>query len=96
MTERLAENKSSAFSSLKLENAERLTLTGVTDIDSFNEEQIVLFTTLGELIVKGRLLHVNSVNVNTGAAEIVGNIKTVSYTNRKLTKKPGRLKRILR
>ncbi len=92
----MTQQKPVASSNLKLENRERLNITGVTDIDSFNEEQIVLFTTLGELIIKGKLLHVNSVNVDTGAAEVVGEIKTISYTNRKFTKKPGRLRRILR
>lgn len=83
-------------SNLTLENREKLCISGVTDIDSFNEEQIVLFTTLGELVIKGRLLHVNSVNVDNGNAEIVGEIRTISYTNKKFTKKPGTLGRLFR
>ncbi|MCD8328382.1 MAG: sporulation protein YabP [Ruminococcus sp.] len=83
-------------SNLTLENRSLLRLTGVTDIDSFNEEAIVLFTTLGELVIKGKNLHVNSVNVDSGDAEIVGEIKTISYTNRKLTKKPNAIKRLMR
>ncbi len=83
-------------SDLTLLNRSLLRLTGVTDIDSFNEEAIVLFTTLGELVIKGKNLHVNSVNVDSGDAEIVGEIKTISYTNRKLTKKPNAIKRLMR
>lgn len=83
-------------SNLTLEDRSLLRLTGVTDIDSFNEEAIVLFTTLGELVIKGKNLHVNSVNVDSGDAEIVGEIKTISYTNRKLTKKPNAIKRLMR
>lgn len=82
--------------SLILENREKMTLSGVTDVDSFNEQQIVLFTTLGELVIKGRMLHINSVNVDTGDAEIVGEIRTVSYTDKRLTKKPGAVKRLFR
>ncbi len=83
-------------SDLTLQNRSLLRLTGVTDIDSFNEETIVLFTTLGELVIKGKNLHVNSVNVDSGDAEIVGEIRTISYTNRKLTKKPNAIKRLMR
>ncbi|MCC8192052.1 MAG: sporulation protein YabP [Ruminococcus sp.] len=83
-------------SDLTLQNRSLLRLTGVTDIDSFNEEAIVLFTTLGELVIKGKNLHVNSVNVDSGDAEIVGEIRTISYTNRKLTKKPNAIKRLMR
>ena len=56
----------------------------------------MLFTTLGELVIKGKMLHVNAINVDTGDAEVVGEIKTMSYTNRKFTKKPGAIKRLLR
>lgn len=92
----MTNQKPSKPSNLTLENRERLTISGVTDIDRFDEESVVLFTTLGELVIKGKLLHVNSINVDTGDAEVVGEIKTISYTNRKFTKKPGAVKRLLR
>ena len=36
-----------------LENRSHLVLSGVTDVDSFNETEIALFTQLGELKIKG-------------------------------------------
>ena len=37
-----------------LENRQRLQLSGVTDVDSFDEDEIRLFTQLGELTIKGK------------------------------------------
>ena len=51
---------------LILEDRSKLTLTGVTDVDCFDERMINLFTGLGELTIKGRNLHINDVSVETG------------------------------
>ena len=51
---------------LILEDRAKLTLTGVTDVDCFDERMINLFTGLGELTIKGRNLHINDVSVETG------------------------------
>ena len=50
---------------LILEDRAKLTLTGVTDVDCFDERMINLFTGLGELTIKGRNLHINDVSVET-------------------------------
>ena len=38
---------------IMLENRRRLSVSGVIDVDSFDEENVVLMTELGALIVKG-------------------------------------------
>ena len=40
---------------LTLENREHLTLTGISDVDSFNEEEIIAISPCGELTIKGEL-----------------------------------------
>ena len=40
-----------------LEGRKNLTISGVTDVDSFDERCISLYTQLGELVIKGRELH---------------------------------------
>ena len=42
-----------------LEGRKNLTISGVTDVDSFDERCISLYTQLGELVIKGRELHIN-------------------------------------
>lgn len=41
-----------------MENRRELRISGVKDIDSFSETKIVLNTIMGELVVRGRDLHV--------------------------------------
>lgn len=64
-----------------LENRNFLTISGVSDIDSFNEEMAVLFTELGELTIRGTDLHMNKLNVDTGELNIEGEIHTMIYSD---------------
>lgn len=64
---------------LILENRRLLTVSGVSDVDSFDEETVVLYTDIGELTVKGSDLHMNKLNVETGEVNIEGTIDQLSY-----------------
>ena len=68
---------------LILEDRAKLTLTGVTDVDCFDERMINLFTGLGELTIKGRNLHINDVSVETGDMTITGDIWLLQYWEKK-------------
>jgi len=59
---------------LILENRSRLMLSGVTDVDCFNEEEIRLFTQLGELTIRGRNLHINEMSVESGDISVEGDV----------------------
>lgn len=65
-----------------MENRNILTLSGVTHVDSFDERCIALYTQLGELVIKGRELLINSVNVETGDMSIEGDIWSLNYGDR--------------
>ncbi len=67
---------------LILENREKLSLSGVTDVDCFDERMINLFTTYGELTIKGRGLHINDVSVESGDMSITGDIWSLQYGER--------------
>ena len=41
-----------------MENRKSLTISGVTDVDSFDERCISLYTQMGELVIRGRELHI--------------------------------------
>ena len=62
-----------------LEDRRVLTVSGVSDVDSFDEEAAVLFTELGELTVHGSALHMNKLNVESGEVSIEGDIQSLSY-----------------
>lgn len=81
---------------LILEDRRTLTVSGVEDIDSFDEETVVLLTDLGELTVKGEGLHINKLNVDTGELHVEGSIHTMLYTNDEPRRNAGLFARLFR
>lgn len=65
---------------LILEDRHALTVTGVSDVDSFDEQTVVVFTDMGELTVKGDQLHINRLSVETGELTMEGNISSLTYS----------------
>ena len=65
---------------LLLENRSRLCLTGVTDVDSFDETTVVAATGLGALTVSGADLKISTLNTETGELLIQGEINALIYT----------------
>ncbi len=63
-----------------LENRRMLSLSGVRDVDSFNEQAVVLLTELGELTVKGLNLHISHLDQETGELTMDGEISELVYS----------------
>lgn len=63
-----------------LEDRKSLSISGVEDIDHFDENTVSLFTNAGELTVKGEALHINTLNVDTGELTLDGNIFALIYS----------------
>lgn len=76
-----ATGKSISSHSLILENRSKLSLTGVTDVDSFDEATIVAYTDYGELTVTGTELHICVLNIEHGELTVEGNISGLNYLN---------------
>ena len=64
---------------LILENRKSLSISGITDVDSFDEKAICLYTQLGELTIQGKELHIDSMSVETGDMSITGDIWAIIY-----------------
>lgn len=64
-----------------LENRRMLSLSGVKDVDSFDEESVVLLTELGELTVKGLKLHISHLDQESGEVRIDGEISELVYAD---------------
>lgn len=71
---------------LHVENRKKLTLSGVIEVISFNEEQIVLNTNLGTLNIKGKGLKMNKLDVQNGDVIIIGMINSFIYINNEIKK----------
>ncbi|MBQ4627428.1 MAG: sporulation protein YabP [Clostridia bacterium] len=63
-----------------LEGRRMLTVSGVSDVDSFDEETVVIFTELGELTVRGANLHINKLSVDVGELTVEGDISALVYS----------------
>lgn len=73
-------NKPSMPHNLVLEDRKMLTVSGVADVDSFDEETVIIFTDLGELTVRGSNLHINRLSVEVGELTVEGNISALIYS----------------
>ena len=63
-----------------IESRKNVTVTGVMDIDSFDEKSVILFTELGELSIRGINLHINKIDINSGDLTMEGEIESLSYS----------------
>lgn len=64
---------------LQLNERRQLTMTGVTEVVSFDEGQVVLQTSLGTLIVQGRELQLKTLSLDGGQVAVDGSISALSY-----------------
>ncbi len=64
-----------------LEGRKNLTVSGVADVDSFDEETVIVFTDLGELTIRGSNLHINRLSVEVGELTVEGEIAALIYSD---------------
>jgi len=66
-----------------LNDRKKLSLTGVQDVDCFNEQLVVLRTPLGTLTVTGAAMNVSQLNLEDGRVEVEGEIDALEYSGGK-------------
>lgn len=81
---------------LILENRQKLSISGVIDVESFNDECVVVETELGTLIVKGIDLHINKLNIDSSELGIEGEIISCEYSDRESRNRGGFFARMFR
>ena len=72
-------NKKMPVHNIILESRSKLSVSGVTDVDRFDENTVLLYTSMGELTVCGTDLHVNNLSVDSGEMNIEGEIRSIVY-----------------
>lgn len=70
------------------------TITGVEDVECFNEQIVVLRTPLGALTLSGEGLNISQLNLGDGRLIVDGEIAAIEYSHAK--KQGGLLSRLLR
>ena len=79
--------------SLQLENRNGLKMTGVTDVEAFDEECVTVYTDCGCLSISGSALHIDELNIKNGVLQISGEVSALVYSSKK-SKEKGFLKRV--
>lgn len=73
--------KNNTFQNLFLENREKLNVTGILDVLSFDDQIIIAETELGLLTIKGENLKINKLSLDTSDFIVEGYISSLSYSN---------------
>lgn len=76
-------SRSTAEHTLVLTERTAATLTGVEDVECFNEQIVVLRTTLGSLTLTGENLNISRLDLEDGRLVVEGEIASVEYSRRK-------------
>lgn len=72
---------------LELKDRKNLLLSGVCDVESFDDELIILNTELGTLHIQGKNLHISKLNLTSGEVNVDGLIVALVYTGDSKPKK---------
>lgn len=64
---------------LTLDARSRLSITGVLEVESFDESEILLTSTRGPMSIRGKGLHLQQLSIDGGQVLIDGSIDAISY-----------------
>lgn len=69
-----------------LEGRRKLSVSGVEDVESFDELTVILYTSMGNLTIKGGNLHINKLSVESGEVVVEGDIDSLVYSDNENSK----------
>lgn len=79
-----------SFQNIVLENREKLSLTGILDIFSFDDQIIIIETELGLLTIKGENLKISKLSLDTSDFVVDGKISSLTYSDATTNVKKGK------
>ena len=62
-----------------MEGRSRLSVSGVEDVESFDEQSVVCVTSRGVLVIRGHELHIGKLNTEGGELSVEGTIDALEY-----------------
>lgn len=72
---------------INIEDRKKMSITGVEQVESFNDNTIILTTINGGMAIKGEGLNISKLNLEDGNVKIEGKINGVNYSSRDLSSK---------
>ena len=88
--------RSEAAHHIILEEREQLAVSGVEEVESFDENTIVMYTSRGTLIVRGDGLHIEKLSLDGGDLKVEGDIDSLTYEDSGRERGGGFLSRLFR
>ena len=79
-----------------LEERRSLTVSGVEDVERFDDTAIVLSTSRGTMVVSGSELHIEKLSLDGGDLKVEGEIDAISYEEDQRGGRGGFFSRLLR
>ena len=79
-----------------LEERSSLTVSGVADVERFDEGEIVMSTSKGTLVVSGSNLHIEKLSLDGGDLKVEGEIDALTYEEDRRERGGSLLSRLLR
>ena len=79
---------------LELEGREKLTVSGVEDVERFDEASIIMSTCAGTLVVTGENLHIGKLSLDGGELHVDGEIDAVTYEDAPAAQRGSLLSRL--
>ena len=73
------ESSSAPLHRIELQGRESLTVSGVEDVDRFDECEIVMNTAEGVLVVTGEGLHIGKLSLDGGELQVDGRVDSLAY-----------------
>lgn len=68
---------------IMMTNRSNAVIEGVENVESFDENEIILETKMGLLVLKGQNLHIVQLNLDEGTLAVEGHCKTLDFTDEK-------------
>ena len=82
-------NSTNVVQNVILENREKLSISGVLDVLSFDDQIVILETELGLLTIKGDNLRINKLSLDTAEVIIDGEVYNIGYSEKDTNQKSG-------
>lgn len=94
----MEENKQVRKNLLSMVDRKEANITGVRDVRSFDDHEIILETDLGILMIRGTQLHMGRLTLEKGEVDITGRVDSFIYSELKGYTKSGEsiLKRLFK
>lgn len=72
-----------------IDQRRKIVVTGVEDVDSFNENEVIMLTNHGFITIVGDDLHISKLNLADGQIVVEGTVQSLDYSDHEQERRKG-------